>query len=377
MFKGYTFDNQNVSSKTDGGFYTAVLSDGVIWGCEVSNTNSAVTFQPGLLIIGGRLIGIDGATTVDAEGMLQNGYGQVVLTIDLSQPATDDTFSQVEVSIVYSATTTFPELTQGDINNDENVYQKELAVFEIVGGNINSIMSQIGVSTHAGVLPVTNGGTGASTPEEARTNLGLAGYHPYENISDIDILEYAESVAAGITVIGLGNNISNVPTFGGNMWNYCTGYILRRSDVIDILLYGRNSMTAVNHAATGPGWTGWRCLVDSPNERLQINRGGTGGITNLINGLSFQNGWSFDGVGVLFKLGKAVFFHLPIRNGTTTANTTILTGMPATNGSVYWYRCLGPGGGAVALNSSGILTVHEAMSAASVTIDGIYIAAAE
>ena len=202
-------------------------------------------------------------------------------------------------------------------------------------------------------------------------------YHSYMHLNNMDLLEFAAEAQNGLTVIGLGIGVTGVPTFGGTFWNYCTGYILRRNDNTFIVLFGRNSMTATNHLTHGVGWVGWRCLVDSPNSILQVDRGGTGGLTNLLDNLSFQNGWGRDGMGTVLKLGKAVYFNLPIRNGLTAVGTTILTGMPATNGSTYWYRCTGLNGGAVVLQPSGELKVHEAMSVASVTVDGIYLAADE
>ena len=68
------------------------------------------------------------------------------MTIDLSKTATPSDFDQVEASVVYSTTTTFPDLTQGEINseNGDMVYQQELAVVSIAGSNITEITRQIG-----------------------------------------------------------------------------------------------------------------------------------------------------------------------------------------------------------------------------------------
>lgn len=146
MFRGCTFEEQRANSKNDGGFYQAIFSkDGILWGCEMTTTNDSFTMQPGELIISGRVIWVDGATQIPFTSPIQNGYGQVLLTIDLSKTATKEAFDQVEASVVYSTTSLFPELTQGEINtsNGDMVYQQELAVVSIAGGNITGITRQI------------------------------------------------------------------------------------------------------------------------------------------------------------------------------------------------------------------------------------------
>lgn len=147
MFRGCTFKDQPVDGANDGGFYQEIFSkDGILWGCEMTTTNDSFTMQPGELIISGRVIWVDGATQIPFTGPIQNGYGQVLLTIDLSKTATKEEFDQIEVSVVYSTTSLFPELTQGEINtsNGDMVYQQELAVVSIAGGNITGITRQIG-----------------------------------------------------------------------------------------------------------------------------------------------------------------------------------------------------------------------------------------
>ena len=147
MFRGCTFEEQQVNSKNDGGLYREIFrKDGILWGCEMTVTNDTFTIQPGELVMSGRVIPVDGATQIPFTGPIQNGYGQVVLTIDLSKTATKEAFDQVEASVVYSTTSLFPELTQGEINtsNGDMVYQQELAVVSIAGGDITGITRQIG-----------------------------------------------------------------------------------------------------------------------------------------------------------------------------------------------------------------------------------------
>lgn len=146
MIKGCTFDNQYVSSRTDGGLYESIFpGDGKVWGCSMSVTSSTLTIQPGELMVGGRILLVDGATQIDISKPIADGYGQIVLTIDLSKTSSTETFEQVELSVAYSATDVFPALTKGKINsqNGDMVYQAEMAVVSIAGGNVTGIVSQI------------------------------------------------------------------------------------------------------------------------------------------------------------------------------------------------------------------------------------------
>lgn len=135
-FKGVTFSGQNVTPKNDGGLYQAHYGDGILWGCSMAISGDDLVIQSGEFIMGGRVVFVDGATNVDLSGRLNNtGYIQVIMNADMSQAEG----SQWYTSFVESATTTFPALTQDDINDTDNLYQVELAVIQVSGGNLTSI----------------------------------------------------------------------------------------------------------------------------------------------------------------------------------------------------------------------------------------------
>jgi len=137
-FKGITFAGQNVTPKNDGGLYNAHYGDGILWGCSMNISGDDLVIQSGEFIAGGRVCFVDGATNVDLSGRtLQTGYIQVIMNYDLSQGEG----SQWYTSFVESATTTFPALTQDDINDTGTLYQLELAVVQISGGNLTSVYS--------------------------------------------------------------------------------------------------------------------------------------------------------------------------------------------------------------------------------------------
>ena len=136
-FKGITFAGQNVTPKNDGGLYAGYLGDGILWGCEMNISGDDLVIQSGEIIVGGRVIQVDGATSVNlAERTYQTGYIQVILNADMSKGEG----MQVYPSFVEQATTTFPTLTFGNINDTDTLHQYELAIIQISGGNLTSIV---------------------------------------------------------------------------------------------------------------------------------------------------------------------------------------------------------------------------------------------
>lgn len=139
-FKGVTFSGQNVTPKNDGGLYNAHYGDGILWGCSMNISGDDLVIQSGEFIMGGRYVQVDGATNVDLSGRtLQTGYIQVIMNADLTQGEGNQWYP----TFVESATTTFPALTMGNINGTDTLYQLELAVLEVSGGNLTSIYKSL------------------------------------------------------------------------------------------------------------------------------------------------------------------------------------------------------------------------------------------
>lgn len=151
-FKGITFAGQNVTPKNDGGLYQAHYGDGILWGCSMAISGDDLVIQSGEFIAGGRVCQVDGATNVDLSGRtLQTGYIQVIMNYDLSQGEG----SQWYTTFVESATTTFPALTKDDINDTGTLYQYQLAIVQISGGNLTSITTRFpysSISTYAMIM---------------------------------------------------------------------------------------------------------------------------------------------------------------------------------------------------------------------------------
>lgn len=139
--KGVTFSGQIVTPSDDGALYNAHYGDGVLHGCAMSLSGTNLNIAGGHLIACGRVCNVDGTTPVSLTGHgLTTGYVQVVLNYDTTRPVG----SQLYTSIVPSATTTFPALTQQDINLTGSLYQLQLAIVQISGGSPSNITTGLG-----------------------------------------------------------------------------------------------------------------------------------------------------------------------------------------------------------------------------------------
>ena len=134
MFKPITFDYHNA----------IFIHDGIIWGCDITVTATSVTFSSGEIIIGGRIVWVDGATTVPITNPIQNGYARIKARIDLTKEATQTEIYQFETPVEFSTTTLFPDLTQETINDTGTIYERELVVVKIEAGNVTAITRKMG-----------------------------------------------------------------------------------------------------------------------------------------------------------------------------------------------------------------------------------------
>lgn len=138
-FTPVTFGGENVTPKNDGGLYQAHYGDGILWGCGMSLTGSPytdLTISAGEMIIGGRVIFVDGATDINLEGLAgTTNYVQIKGVITLGNTPVFDTV------LVEANTPSFGPLTQEDINDNGTTYEVELAVVQASSGTPTAIYS--------------------------------------------------------------------------------------------------------------------------------------------------------------------------------------------------------------------------------------------
>lgn len=153
MLKGITFDEQTVTPKNDGGLYR-VLGDAFLTDRFVidPSTNN-ITIRQGYILVGGRNIYNDADLVVNVRPSIATGFGRLVLKIDLTQPSTVETFSQVSVFTESNGTINgFRSLTQDDINNDGLIYEAALCYYTLS----NSIIGENDATREASMPYVSN-----------------------------------------------------------------------------------------------------------------------------------------------------------------------------------------------------------------------------
>lgn len=144
---GLIFDRRNNTAKNWRSILAEIMGDGIIGsGCEVTSTSNSITVGGGHFILKGAVIENNGTDTIPVTPTLTDGYVRLICRIDLTQEASETGPGQVGWVTDFSATPTLPALTQEDINGTGAVYEGEIAVLQIVSGNIAGITRQIGAA---------------------------------------------------------------------------------------------------------------------------------------------------------------------------------------------------------------------------------------
>lgn len=146
MQVGITFDRCNVTSANDAHYHWTFLNktNGVTKGCAVTSTSNTITIGKGYFIIFGRFVQITGDEIITPEAVTTGtAYRRLVYEIDLTKTNTDTEFNQGYFKVLSSANTTYPALTQQDLDNGGTVYQMPFARFTQSVGGISNFVSEL------------------------------------------------------------------------------------------------------------------------------------------------------------------------------------------------------------------------------------------
>ena len=152
------FDNRNNDSQNWRRIFQNLYGDGILRGCEITFTSNSVAIADGLLMIAGGAIDVNGSTTISIVPTITSGYVRLKIQIDLSNGSEASGSGPVSFLTEFSATSTFLPLTQEDINGAGEVYEQEIAVFQISGGNVTSTVRTLANLAGFNVKINNNGG---------------------------------------------------------------------------------------------------------------------------------------------------------------------------------------------------------------------------
>lgn len=166
-FSGVTFAKQNVTPADDGLIRRALLSDGILTGCNFSYSGYTLSMRAGALIVCGRQIRHPSAQNWAVVGA-KSGYARLVLDIDLTKSSTNDLFEQVSTTLEYATDEAgFTELIQEDLNVSGSHYQIALCVVSLGEAGITGIVSQLdSAAGTGGNFSVVGGLTQPTSPKE-------------------------------------------------------------------------------------------------------------------------------------------------------------------------------------------------------------------
>ncbi len=164
--KGITFNNQSFNPKNDGRIYEKIYGDCILSGCALTHSGTDIYMAVGDMIVGGRLINVNSAATIATSATYPNGYGRLKISIDLERTSSAEVNQQAAVDIEYAATNAFADLTQGDINGSDTLYEAELAIVKFASGNVSEItvsLASMTTSLYAGKQKAITSGTADPT----------------------------------------------------------------------------------------------------------------------------------------------------------------------------------------------------------------------
>ena len=302
----------------------------------LENANT-VTVGPGDVLINGRHVQLTGSTTfavpVGTQGMQTSNL--LVLRYELAEDETESVTAITLTGEPSASDPQDPELATGSILDGDSPV--DMALYRVVTTGIESAqpvklfetvppIAGLTLGGLAGTLPVSKGGTGATTADVARSNLGLDGQTGYlkagrSTISDLS-RDTLYGLAPGTCLVNY--NATNGPE-SGNYGNLLVSYSAGNR-IVGLLAYD-NGHVYTTYGASASGtflWTrvdvgagvsllwsgsssGSVTLADSvANYRaIAVSIGGTDGVVEGTTLVWSPNGKTFDVNAVLIVVDSA------------------------------------------------------------------------
>ena len=239
-FSGVTFAKQNVTPADDGLIRRALLSDGILTGCNFSYSGYTLSMRAGALIVCGRQIRHPSAQNWAVVGA-KSGYARLVLDIDLTKSSTKELFEQVSTTLEYATDEAgFTELTQEDLNVSGTHYQIALCVVSLGEAGITGIVSQLDAAAGGGGgnFNVVGGLTQPTSQKNntiwVRTNVTITSYHisPTQPVAPSEGLVWIKTGDSGTGLTAGGKNTLTIypqvaMIYSGDTWQSLLGAVYK------------------------------------------------------------------------------------------------------------------------------------------------------
>lgn len=155
------YDGSLVAPADDAALYAHLDSRaGVIAGCEIAHLGAnQISIAAGYGLICGRVFEIEAETILAELAASGTQSGRLLVQINLAN-------ASAPISFVTQAATSLPELVQEDLNAGGTTYQLVLATYTVTTtaiSNLAAVPAIPGAFDATGIIPIINGGTGAST----------------------------------------------------------------------------------------------------------------------------------------------------------------------------------------------------------------------
>lgn len=141
---GVNFENQEFTPSSDCAIWRRCVHDGILQGMAITVAGSGIKVAAGWLMAGGKELQLPAAITVPATDQA-NGFARLVVNVDLSKTATEQSFQQGWIAIEYASSRAgFTALTKGDLAGSGSIYQMQLCVVSLSNSTISGIVTTCG-----------------------------------------------------------------------------------------------------------------------------------------------------------------------------------------------------------------------------------------
>lgn len=147
---GVNFTDQPFTPTSDCAIWRRCISDGILDGMAITYSGSSLNVAAGWLMAGGKQLQLPSAITVPVTDAV-SGKARLVVTVDLTKTATEQTFNQGCIDLEYQAS--YSTLTQQNLAASGTKYKMVLVEVTLGSSGITGIVHTCGFA-HAQNLGV-------------------------------------------------------------------------------------------------------------------------------------------------------------------------------------------------------------------------------